>query len=396
MNGVQRRWLGMSWLVTLLLIVGVLAAATTAAAKLAGKEVKLGALIPTTGAVAHNGLQQVIAMNMAMEEINAAGGVGGLPLRIIMYDTASKSETSIQAARKLIDADKVLAVLGPYLSSTTAVTFPVANRAAAPIISSSAAAPGLSASNRPWSFRNVMTSEKLNGPVVEKWLKAYPQIKRVAVATDVKDFFSKTYGKDVMPALLKANGVEVGLETDFVTTDIDFSAQVTKVKHAKVDGVVLAGLQAASANFLREMRRQGVMVPAIGGVSLSVPEFVHLAKKDAEGVYTVGSFWAENPDPKVRRFVAEYIKRDKKGDKPMNTTANLYDTIFVTKTCIETSGVTNRPEDLASDRQKIRDCWANLKDYTGVGGRTAMGLDGDAVKEAFIFVVKDGDYVRLP
>ncbi|MBI3091157.1 MAG: ABC transporter substrate-binding protein [Candidatus Tectomicrobia bacterium] len=380
----------------LLLILALLlgASAFSAAAKLAGSEVRIGVIIPTSGYIVFFGNQQLLALRIAEEEINAAGGIGGLPMKLIVYDTASKGETAIAVTKKLIDTDKVLAIIGPLLSSNAEVTFPVANRAKISIISAASAAPGISARNRPWGFRNTSTSDKVSGPAIKKWVEMHG-IKSVGIVTDVKSVVSKIYGKQVAPTLLAQHGVKVIESIDIMTTDMDFSAQVTKLKAAKPDGIVLAGEFFLAANIAREVRRQEMKQPFLGDVTISGTQYVELGGKATEGTIAASDWWPAKPDARVQAFVEKFKARDPKKQDPHTVAASMYDTIYITKRFIETGGVTNKPEDLAGDRERIRDGWANLKDYAGIMGQTTINSDGDGVKELYILMVKDGKYVRL-
>ena len=106
------------------------------------------------------------------------------------------------------------------------------------------------------------------------------------------------------------------------------------------------------------------------------------------------AFWPDNPDPKVKQFVDEYRRRA--NVVPGNTDALIYDTLHILKMCIEKTGVTNKPADLGADRERIRGCWADLKDYPGVVGRTTMNADGDAVLVPTVLQARGGrwDYMK--
>ncbi|MGD9041168.1 MAG: ABC transporter substrate-binding protein, partial [Desulfobacteraceae bacterium] len=124
-----------------------------AESKMAGKEVLIGAAWGLTGTWRDWTTKNMIAAQMAVEEINAMGGIGGLPLRIITYDTASKPMEATRIVRKLADDDKVLAILGPFSSSECEVAFPVGNKLGVAMISQASSKPGLAKPHRPYAFR---------------------------------------------------------------------------------------------------------------------------------------------------------------------------------------------------------------------------------------------------
>ena len=113
-----------------------------------------------------------------------------------------------------------------------------------------------------------------------------------------------------------------------------------------------------------------------------------------EGVYTASATWADNPDPKIQKFVAEFKKR-KDGEKPNSGAFKAYDTIYVIKNIILENGVTNDPKNLAQDRDKLRQGWANLKDYPGISGVTSINADGDGVSQPTVLVVKNGQWTAV-
>ena len=203
------------------------------------KEIKIGVLIPLSGYISFFGKMQNTALQIAKEEFKQMGPAGGFYLNFILYDTGSKPKDAILMAQKLIHTDKVACIIGPFLSTVCEQVFPVVNRAKVPIITASSAKPGITKANRPWTFRNIMTSDKINEPTIKAWIQAH-NIKTVAILTDIKSKVSEIYGKNVAPALLKKHGVKIVESIDFVTEDVDFSAQITKVKGLNPDGIVLA------------------------------------------------------------------------------------------------------------------------------------------------------------
>jgi branched-chain amino acid transport system substrate-binding protein len=316
--------------------------------------------------------------------------IKGEAVKLIVYDTRGDNAEAISLTRKLIHSDKVLLVLGPFFSAECEVAFPIANQGKTPIVTAAAAKPGIAAKNRPYAFRMALTSDKLNGPLIDKWLAANKgQIKKVVILTDNKDAFTKADGTQVFPAVLKAKGIEVIDNISFQTGDIDFSAQVTKVKSLNPDGVVVAGLYNEGGNVVRELRKQGLQQPTIGALGMSEAKFIEIAGPAGEGVMVVNPFWADNPDPKVAAWVAEYKKS---GKTPNNAATLIYDSLHITKQCIEKSGITNQPDDLAKDRDKLKDCWTAVKGYPGITGNIAINADGDAVLEPFVLVVKNGRF----
>src|SRR5690606_37229483 len=211
--------------------------------------------------------------------------------------------------------------------------------------------------------------------------------------TDVKDAFTKIDGTAVFPAELKKRGIEVLDNISFQTGDIDYSAQVTKTRQIDPDGIVVAALYNEGGNVVREIRKQGLKQPIVGALGMSEPKFLEIAGPASEGTMVVMPFWPENPQPKVAAWVADY--RSRAGTNPNNTDALMYDSIFILKHCIETRGVTNRPAELARDRERIRDCLDGLENYPGIAGPITFNEDGDAVLQPVVLQARGQRWTSL-
>ena len=122
--------------------------------------------------------------------------------------------------------------------------------------------------------------------------------------------------------------------------------------------------------------------------------FCKLGGDAVEGTYAATDFWTGNPDPKVRSFIKKFHEIYPKDKLPHTTTAAMYDTLYITRDIVAKMGLSGEPGDLQKDREKIRDGWANLKDYTGLS-KTTIDENGEAVKDYYTLVVEDGKWIRL-
>lgn len=378
-------------IVVILIAVCSLVILPAQSAKAGSHEVVIGVPLSVTGPAGEYGRQQRIATDMAVEDINKAGGIKGKKLRVIHYDNATKPQECINSVRRLIERDKVFALAGPLLSSCTRVTFPIANRVGVPIVSSASSAPGIGAANRPWAFRNTTLEADSNGPALTYWVKKY-NIKTVAIMVDNKDFVSKANGTKVVPFLLKKMGVKITDTLSLQSGDMDFSAQITKIKQQNPDGIVLATLQNEGAGIAREVRRQEMKQPLWGPQPLAVPNFAVLGGKAAEGTILAVGLWIDSPDPKIFAWVKRYVERDPMHRKPHFVSIFQYETMWIYKHCIESTGATLDPKDLKSDRVKVRDCWQGLKDHKVMSGTMSINKDGDGKRKALIIEVKNGKF----
>ena len=306
----RTRWLSVVLIAAL--VVGALAASAPAA-KLAGKSVKLGAIYSITGKGAEWGEHSKIATEIALEEINAAGGVGGLPLEISIQDTGTEVAPAISLARKLILEDKILAILGPCFSSEFEALAPLLDRLKTIIVSQCSAKPGISALST-WAFRNTLTSDKQLAPAVEIWKSRY-NVKTAVVLYDSADAVSAAEGDKVLPVLLQKNGIEMKDKLTYQTKDIDFSAQVTKIKSLNPDGIALGACYQQAANIVREARKQGLKQPFLAGACTGSPEFAKLVGKDGEGSIIGSAGWPDDPRPKTAAFLKKFMEKSG-GKKP--------------------------------------------------------------------------------
>ncbi|MGH8713567.1 MAG: ABC transporter substrate-binding protein, partial [Casimicrobiaceae bacterium] len=222
------------------------------AAKLAGRNVKIGCLVPLTGKGAEWGQGAKPSIDLAVEEINKKGGIGGLPIEMVCYDDQTLESEALNAMNRLVDRDKVLAVVGPCFSGPFETIAPQLDaRFKTPIDSYCSAKPGLSAMSK-WAFRNTLTSDKQLKPVVDAWVRDY-KIKKVVIIYDAEDAVSKGEGAAVLPKLLKEHGVQILDSLTYRTKDTDYSAQVTKAKSLGAECIALGACYQNAGAIAKEM-----------------------------------------------------------------------------------------------------------------------------------------------
>lgn len=382
-----------------LLAIGVFVFSNSfACAQVTGKSVKIGIMLPITASSGADSKGQVMAAEIARDEINGAGGVGGVPLELVTYDTRGDVKEAIIVFKKLAMGDKVLSVMGPGYSTECEVVFPLANELKLVSVSPASAKPGLTAKNRPWAFRDSGIADRKLAPGFKKWIETN-KIKKVYMVWDAKDALAKSEINDIFPVLLKANGAEsLGVLT-YMTGDMDFSALVTKVKEAKPDGLIVSSGPTEMANFVREWRKQGLKQPVFGGAEAYQIDLMRIGGKDVEGMMTGGHVWIGRQDPRMQAFVKNYQERGKTqlpkeiaGTPPDTNQVAIYDGIYINKKAMEEYKITNRPDDIEKDRDKIRQGWQNLKNYNAIMGVISMGADGDIIGKNYIITVKDGRF----
>jgi branched-chain amino acid transport system substrate-binding protein len=354
----------------------------------ANADVAIGVLIPSSGKGAAYGQQQQNAINMFMEKFSDVSDRAG-KLKLVIYDTRGENTDAINLSRKLIESDKVLAIIGPQFSAEAEVAFPLAVRGETAMITPMAAKAGIATANRPWAFRFALTTENVYRPLLDAWLKKN-SVKKVVIFMDAKDAVSSFDGKTVFPALLKQRGVEVVDTVSFQTGDIDYSGQVTRAKALNPDGIVVSALYNEAGHAVSEIRKQGMRQPIVAGVGVNDPRFIQIGGAATEGVYAASDFFAENPKPSVAAWVADYEKRY--NQKPSNASGQMYDTLYLMRECIKSTGISG--SDVKADRVKLRDCWTNMKDVEApLMGATSIDKNGDGTRIPTVLEVKGRNFV---
>lgn len=361
-----------------------------------GKQIRIGAIVPSSGPFAEWGRTNTVTLKMLEDQVNASGGINGAKLEIVIYDDATKPAQAANSLRKLAGDDNVLAVAGPLTSSACEVTFPVANQMGVVAMSQASSKPGVAANNRPWAFRNTVDESILAKASVPYLVEAFG-VKNVAVIYDAKDAVSTAIATKIMPGTLKANGVELLNDGDFLsfnTGELDVSAQVTKIVSMDPDAVVIGADYSEAITVLREMRRQGFIKPVIGGTPLISSAILHAAPDIP--IIAPATFYASMKGEKAEKFVAELepLLKETSGlpdtIEPSMYDANIYENVSMFVEAVKNSGVTGNPEDVAADRTKIRDYITSLKGFEGLGGPISFNKDGDAEK-AFYIVRGEGE-----
>lgn len=368
----------------------------------AQQPIKLGIAFAFQGVWSDWCKRDMIAVEMAVEEINKAGGVQGMPLTTVVYDTASKPNEAARLVRKLATDDKVLAILGPFSSSECEVAFPVGNNIGVSMIAQASSKPGVAKASRPYAFRNKVDELRLAIPAVKKWIEHY-KIKTVAIVHDSKDAVGLSLGTQVLPGVCKKLGLQIVNEEKYVTyatNDFDLSPQATRLKEFQFDGIVFGGVYMDGVTFIKEARRQGITQPMVAGNPLMHLNFPRQGGKAAEGVYTSSEFYYWMPNEKVQKFTNEYVRRAKeKGfdpPYPLQFDVNVYDTVYILAHVMKELGITNKPEDLAKDRELIMKGMTNLRGFPGLASTISFDPEtGDADKKIYVVKAQGDEWVLV-
>ena len=374
-----------------LVLVGALAAAGLAQAA----DIKIGVAAALTGGAAQYGVAIRNGFQLAADEINAKGGVNGNKIQLVVEDEQGKKEEGINVFKKLIFQDKVLMVFGPTLSNSMFAAGPVANGAKTVVFGTSVTANGITDIG-PYVFRNsVMESDVL--PVTVATATKHYKLKQVAVIYGNDDAFTKS-GYDVFKKVLEDQKLPVTTTETYVKGDVDFKAQLTKIKASNPDAVICSCLAEEAANIMLQARGLGIKVPFIGGNGFNSPKLFEISKLAGEGTF-VGSPWSNaNPAPANKAFVAAYVK--KYNAEPNQFAAQAFDALHVAAAALQEVKLSG---DIAADREALKNALpkATINGATGPfkfrPAVTKSGKPGgwDADQKPFIYVVKGGKFTAF-
>lgn len=371
---------------------------TAPAAQAQPAPLRIGVNFERTGSISSYGQHALVSAQIAVEEINKAGGVNGAPIELVIEDNKSSPEQSVIATRNLADKN-VFAMLGPVTTTVVRTAFPATNRAEMPAISPGSGAPGIGAQNRPWGFRNAAIDQIIIGDVVGLIHKTYPDAKKVVIALDPKDPYQTFLSKNVAPPLLTQNGLVVvnqGALIEIPVDTTDFSVFVTRIKALEPD-VILAGIaHEALAGFLKEANRQKLTVPMFSGLG-SITDAVSDAAKDIH-IFAGQPFDPHSEDPKVVEYVRAFKARSERDlpgqySNPIYADAGAYEGIYMFAAAMRDSGITPATP-VKEARTKIRDYLTSLKGFPGLGNSVEINKDGDAIKKTIVFATQNGAWVR--
>lgn len=370
----------------------VMAAFAALAGLAQAADIKLGVAEALSGGAAQYGQSIRAGFQLAADEINAAGGINGNKLVLVVEDEQGKKEEAINAFKKLIFQDKVLMLFGPTLSNSAQAADPIAQAAKVVVFGTSNTADGIT-SIGDHIFRNSVTEADVL-PVTLATAARKLGIKKVAVLYGNDDVFTKS-GYDNFKKALDAQKIAVTTTETFAKGDVDFKAQLTKIKASNPDALVLSALIAEGAPIMVQARQLGLNVPVIGGNGMNSVKVFELAKGASDGLW-IGSPWSiENQTKENGAFIVAYTQKYKAA--PDQFAAQAYDAMYITAQALKKIKLTG---DLAKDRAALRNALPEVK-WTGATGpfafRRATDKAGnpagyDAAQTAIVSVTKNGRY----
>lgn len=367
-------------LVFLFVILGLIALPSC---RRATDTIRVGEYASLTGKEASFGQSSHKGIVLAFEEINAAGGVLGQQIELIVEDNQTRPGESATAAKKLIAREKVIALLGEVASGRSLEAAPIAQAAKVPMIAPAATNPKVTETGD-YIFR-VCFIDPFQGTVMAKFALEDLKAKRVAILSSVSNAYSVGLAK-FFRETFSAGGGEIVAENNFSEGDKDFRAQLTAVKASGAEAVFVPSYYTEAALIVRQARDLGIDVPFFGGDGWEAPQLLQIGGEALEGCYYSTHFSPENDDPAVRSFVEKFRARWD-NETPDAFAALGYDAAYVLADAIKRAGTT--------DGAKLRDALAATKNFEGVTGKTNIDANRDASKPAAILAIKGGKLTFL-
>ena len=360
-------------------LVAALAGLTFAPSLFPQEPIKIGQFASLTGKEASLGQSSNKGTMMAIDDLNAAGGVLGRPLLLVTEDTQSKPGEAATVVKKLISRDKVIALLGEVASSRSLEAAPIAQAAKVPMISPASTNPKVTETGA-YIFRTCFI-DPFQGPVMARFARERLQAKRVALLVSNSSAYSIGLAKFFREAFA-ANGGTIVLEQKYSEGDKDFKAQLTAIKAAGVDAVFNPGYYNEGALIVRQARDLGLTLPIFGADSWEAEALIQLGGKAMEGAYLCSHYSPDDPSPRVQNFVAAYKKRF--GSTPDSNASLGYDSVLVLVDAIRRAGTT--------ERGALREAIATTRDFMAVTGKITIDSERNASKNAVIIQVKNGKF----
>jgi branched-chain amino acid transport system substrate-binding protein len=346
-----------------------------------GERILLGHVGSMTGNEATFGDSSDKGIRLAVEEVNAAGGVKGRQLALKTYDDQGKPEEASVAATRLIVQDKVAVLLGEVASSRSLAMAPIADSKGVPMITPSSTNPEVTVSRegkvRPFVFR-VCFIDPFQGTVMAKFANGRG-IARVAVLRDVKNAYSVGLA-DFFLAKFRELGGTVVDDQSYKAGDPDFKAQLTAIKGKNPQAIYVPGYYTDVALIARQARELGMKQPLMGGDGWDSAKLYEIGGKALDGSFFSNHYSPDDPSPRIQEFVARFKKRW--GAVPDSLAAQAYDAGRIAADAM------TRAKDLSG--AAIRDALAATKDYQGVTGVITIDAHHDAVKPAVVLEIQDG------
>jgi branched-chain amino acid transport system substrate-binding protein len=331
--------------------------------------IKLGLITPLTGPLGSYGKSQDLIVKMAVEDINAKGGVNGSLLQVDVGDSQTDPGQAVLLFRKFT-SEGHFGVVGPMTGTQWETVSPLANQLSMPAISVNAVKPGITI--KPWTIRLQPADDTLMPEGMKDFLKAYPKVKRVVIVADVREASSKA-SADAYATLAKQNGLEVVEVIEFSSRATDLSAAAIQIKSANPDAILAAAFPAQATLLAKDLTVQGVKVPVLNTSILWSGPFINIVGENGRNWHVIGFSTNEAGPPGVSdpTVYANMAKRAlQRADASLGAPFNVanwaigYDGVLLYADIMRRAGIDGNT-DPKKARETIKSEFLKLKNFSG-------------------------------
>ncbi|NLM62387.1 MAG: ABC transporter substrate-binding protein [Clostridiales bacterium] len=366
-------------LLTLVMLISIAAGCS----KADSNEIKIGINYELSGGVASYGQSSVDGIKLAIEEVNAAGGINGKKIVAVEYDNKSEPSEAVIIANRLISQDKVLAILGPATSGAFKSEIAVAEKERIPVLSGSATADDVTVDAdgnvKKYAFR-VCFADSYQGAAMADFAFNKLGAKKAVLITDTSNDYAKGLAKNFTEKFTEKGGAIVGEEA-YVAKETDFNAILTKINALDFDVIYIPGYYEEAGLIIKQARALGIDAPILGADGFDSPSLVDLAGADAlNDVYFTNHYSSLDNDPKVLKFIESFKK--KYGKEPDAFNALGYDAAMFLIDGLK------RAEKL--DRESLREALEKTTNFEGVTGTITIDANHNAIKSIVVIGLQNG------
>lgn len=338
-----------------------------------GEKIRIGLFQSLTGETATFGQNTRKGAEIALEQVNAAGGVHGKQVELVVYDTQSKPEETSAVVTKMITQDNVVGIIGEVASRLSLVAADKAMQFKTPMLSSASTNPDVTKKGA-YVFR-ICFIDPFQGEVMAKFAGENLKAKTAAVIRDVKQDYSVGLA-DYFIKAFTAHGGKIVTDISYQSGETDFRAQLTDVKGKKADVIFVPGYYGDVALIIQQARKLGLNQPLLGGDGWESEDLVKVAgKAPLENTYFSNHYAPDTTDAAAQGFIEVYKKKHN-GDRPDAMAALGFDAVHVMVDALKRAP--------APTREDLKNALTATKDFAGVTGKITIDGDRNALKSAVV------------
>jgi branched-chain amino acid transport system substrate-binding protein len=340
-------------------------------------KVRIGVFMSTTGSTANFGISSVNGIKMAADEINAAGGINGKQVELLVQDDRSDASEAATIVTKFVTQDQVHAVIGEVASSRSIAAAPIAQNAKIPMLTPSSTNPEVTKKGD-FIFRSCFI-DPYQGAAIAQFAAKTLGAKTAAIMVDRKNDYSTGLEKVINETFTRFGGKIVATQS-YQEGDQDFNAQLTSLKGANPEVLFVPGYYNDVGLIAKQARDKGITVPLIGGDGWDSEQLYKIGGTALNGSYFTNHYSPYDTDPRVVKFVNDYKQRY--NSTPDALAATAYDAANIMFDAIKRSKSLSGPD--------IRDALAATNAFPGVTGTVTFNQQRDAVKPIVMIEIKPG------